>query len=731
MAGPQQQSAEFIVSLIDKFTVNADTIARSVTSLNTHVEASGNQFKKFSRDFSENMENIKKGAELLGEVGITLIGVRESLEAGARMTGAITDIGQSARLSGERLKGLTENIDTLGERWATSNEGIANAAKNLSQDVVQNAKTFDTIMDASLQFATSTTNNYQDRITRLGEITASVQPIMHGFGVSAEGVSDVFDAIRATADASNIPVNTFMQNLGQMSSEAKELGYSGVKGVREFGTDVALLARSTGDAQGAFNKTFQIINRLMRPEDFVGLRQIGVNMRDVMTFASAHNMDPLLASIQAIRQRMIDMGLTAQGQTLVLEKLLGGRGLAGAFLSVSDQISHMGVIQDQIFKSHNLNARDAAEKTQLWTFAWQRLTGSIDHLFTDTLGEDIGKGLAPFVLQMDHLVEGVAHFTEANPAFTQGVVDIGLAFAGIKLVETAIGVAKLASSLKILFGLTPPKWFLPVVALMETYELNKEASGGNDIPSLWGRLQSDAAKDFGGGRAPAAGVSPTWAIPNVRGRRATGGPVSGGAAYVVGENGPEVFVPGMNGSIMPNGGGGSNIEAAIFRGVSEGTKTGIKDGLREFFLSGLGRMAGGYTNGAIGPIAALSGASGDWGGSVARSAGSSPRFSGPVRAARVKGGAAAHALMDVLSTCMGGHPKPRQSLRPMRTAKAASIPTRSVTAVSAMVCSSGIRTGSQGCKSMQTSVARTGMTLTRKSITSRRKRRSASMVLIG
>jgi phage-related protein len=34
--------------------------------------------------------------------------------------------------------------------------------------------------------------------------------------------------------------------------------------------------------------------------------------------------------------------------------------------------------------------------------------------------------------------------------------------------------------------------------------------------------------------------------------RAAGGPVSKGQAYVVGESGPELFVPGMNGSIVPN-----------------------------------------------------------------------------------------------------------------------------------------------------------------------------------
>jgi hypothetical protein len=40
------------------------------------------------------------------------------------------------------------------------------------------------------------------------------------------------------------------------------------------------------------------------------------------------------------------------------------------------------------------------------------------------------------------------------------------------------------------------------------------------------------------------------------GGRANGGPVSANTAYVVGERGPELFVPGNSGTIIPNGGGG-------------------------------------------------------------------------------------------------------------------------------------------------------------------------------
>ena len=57
--------------------------------------------------------------------------------------------------------------------------------------------------------------------------------------------------------------------------------------------------------------------------------------------------------------------------------------------------------------------------------------------------------------------------------------------------------------------------------------------------------------------------------------RARGGPVSGNQPYVVGERGPELFIPGGNGTIIPNsnmrgGGGGSNISVNVdARGSSD------------------------------------------------------------------------------------------------------------------------------------------------------------------
>ena len=65
------------------------------------------------------------------------------------------------------------------------------------------------------------------------------------------------------------------------------------------------------------------------------------------------------------------------------------------------------------------------------------------------------------------------------------------------------------------------------------------------------------------------------------GGKATGGPVTGGTTYLVGEKGPELFTPGSSGNIIPNnrlGGGGSTINITVNGALdAEGTARQIVD----------------------------------------------------------------------------------------------------------------------------------------------------------
>lgn len=74
-----------------------------------------------------------------------------------------------------------------------------------------------------------------------------------------------------------------------------------------------------------------------------------------------------------------------------------------------------------------------------------------------------------------------------------------------------------------------------------------------------------------GSNVPGGGGGGVWTNPYNTGaalggsapiqvqRRATGGPVSSGQSYLVGERGPELFTSGSSGGITPNGGGGTTI----------------------------------------------------------------------------------------------------------------------------------------------------------------------------
>jgi len=77
----------------------------------------------------------------------------------------------------------------------------------------------------------------------------------------------------------------------------------------------------------------------------------------------------------------------------------------------------------------------------------------------------------------------------------------------------------------------------------------------------------------GGGGLATLGSSLIGALIGSPGR-ATGGPVSPGRPYMVGEQGPEVFVPGAAGSIAPAGGAPAarSVNVAISVAAPAGTE---------------------------------------------------------------------------------------------------------------------------------------------------------------
>ncbi len=76
---------------------------------------------------------------------------------------------------------------------------------------------------------------------------------------------------------------------------------------------------------------------------------------------------------------------------------------------------------------------------------------------------------------------------------------------------------------------------------------------GGGLGGFLGSLGTAAASAFGGGGGFGSGMANPFAkIISGGSMRADGGPVSGGMPYLVGERGPELFMPRANGAIVPN-----------------------------------------------------------------------------------------------------------------------------------------------------------------------------------
>jgi tape measure domain-containing protein len=94
------------------------------------------------------------------------------------------------------------------------------------------------------------------------------------------------------------------------------------------------------------------------------------------------------------------------------------------------------------------------------------------------------------------------------------------------------------------------------------------------LPSIGGIFGPSGAPDFSsafGGSGGFQKFTPSSqfmpGVPSLVGSRAVGGPIAGSGAYLVGERGPEVFMPGRSGTIVPGGGmGGANVTVNVDAG---------------------------------------------------------------------------------------------------------------------------------------------------------------------
>lgn len=216
---------------------------------------------------------------------------------------------------------------------------------------------------------------------------------------------------------------------------------------------------------------------------------------------------------------------------------------------------------------------------------------------TGNLSEAMGSVLAPIVADFTKavvpLLEKMQRWIEANPELTKNIVMVTAAIAAVLVVIGTLGlviptiitgVTALGAAFMFLAANPIGIIIVAIAAVVagliwlgnNSDKVNAAITAGweamgNALASIGNRIKSAIGSAFDwiiskadaviaivnraidmANRIPGVDIGSIGAIPG----RASGGPVSSGRPYIVGEQGPELFVPGQYGTIMPNGSNG-------------------------------------------------------------------------------------------------------------------------------------------------------------------------------
>ncbi len=139
------------------------------------------------------------------------------------------------------------------------------------------------------------------------------------------------------------------------------------------------------------------------------------------------------------------------------------------------------------------------------------------------------------------------------------------ALIGTPLIMPALVVAAALASLKTVWDMTQS--ILKAVDAINGAQLASQAASNQQ-----GYIIKSAKEAYAAGRISEARMKSIIEGSAVPSMKATGGPVSGGTPYIVGEKGPELFVPNRSGSIIPNDKMSGTVNINVNVGMYAGTE---------------------------------------------------------------------------------------------------------------------------------------------------------------
>jgi TP901 family phage tail tape measure protein len=662
-------------------------------SLGASLRAAQTQVSSFGRNVNRTMNDAalagRKGFKGMFDnalwqqaaAGAAAIGVGmvASVKAAAQFEQVLSEIGKTANVSGDQLKGIGKDLLALSGRNRT-NLGPKILAEGVQDLVAQGLELKDAVASIESLGRVATATN-----SELTDVTKTGFQLQNALKIRPTELKATFDALAFAGKQGAFELKDMAQFMPTIAAAAGTLGITGKQGAIALASMMQMVRKDAPDAGQASTRLTDAMLKMTAPDAVKNFKKFGVNIEQVLKNAKAKGVNPMEAALNELQR-------VTGGDAFKLGQIFGDKEAKLALMSLMKYRKEYEKLKREAGGSAAAGTVDKDYERSIKTFAG---TLASFQNSAQRLGISVGTALLPPLTRMAEIItpiaEGIASWGAANPALMTGVVAIGGAVAGLVLalpiiagVISAIGtigtaIGAVTATFPVLAGIgtviavaAGPITLIiagivaigvAIYALVKNWGAVKQA-GANawaGIQSLWGSfatwisgvfnqalgvirawgpkvlavmfpipamiinlfsssgigqkiigsiiegLKAKAGELFGwvsgawgrikGMVGGGGGAAPTTTQPP---GRATGGPVRAGQPYIVGERRRELFVPGMDGAIIPRiarpaaGGGGVTIQAPVTIHAGGGNAMEIRDQVRMAFEDLIARAYGDY-----------------------------------------------------------------------------------------------------------------------------------------
>jgi TP901 family phage tail tape measure protein len=587
-------------------------------------------------------------------IGFALAG---SVKVAASFENVLSDIGKTSGASAAELKILSNQLLALSGRGST-NIGPQKLAEGVQDLVAQGLELKDAVasMEALGRVATATNSDLLD-------VTKTGFQLQNALKIRPTELKATFDALAFAGKQGAFELKDMAQFMPTIAAAAKDLGITGKKGAIELAAMMQMVRKNAPDSGQAATRLTDALMKMTAPDAVKNFKKFGVNIKQVMADARKKGINPMEAAVTELQRvtkgdifelskifgdkeaKLALMSLMKYRKEYEqLKANAGGKAAAGTvdkdyerslktfqgtLSSFQNSTQRLGIavgnsllppltrlaelITPLVERFANFAATNPRLATGIvlvggalagLTLALPVIAGVVQafiFLRKTIMAVNIGgliAGWLPVILSpVGLIVAAIAGIAVAAFLIIKNWKTIGPFFAN--LWQNVIGFTKRVGPQILAFMFPIPAMIIRLFRgsgigqnIITSIIDGLKAKFGALVGWIRGAWSNISGMFGGGGGAPAAAPQPPG--------RASGGPVRAGHPYIVGERRRELFVPGMDGAIIPRvarpagGGGGVTINAPVTINAAGGDAMAIRDQVRMAFEDLIARAYGDY-----------------------------------------------------------------------------------------------------------------------------------------